>query len=77
MDPRTLQLIQRGLVAAVTVVLALVVVIAFVLCHLFSGRGAYIHFGAMLGTIMVANVFFVIMPGQRALVEACRATQAT
>jgi uncharacterized membrane protein len=49
-----------------------VVVMAFVLCHLFSGRGAYIHFGAMLGTIMVANVFFVIMPGQRALVEACR-----
>lgn len=30
MDPRTLQLIQRGLVATVTVVLALVVVIAFV-----------------------------------------------
>ena len=40
------------------------------LCHLFSGRGAYIHFGAILGTIMVGNVFFVIMPGQRAMVEA-------
>ena len=31
---------------------------AYALCHLFSGRGAYIQFGAMLGTIMVANVFF-------------------
>jgi uncharacterized membrane protein len=41
-----------------------------VLCHLFSGRGAYIEFGAMLGTIMVANVFFVIIPAQRALVRA-------
>ena len=37
---------------------------------MFSGRGAYIHFGAMLGTIMVANVFFVIIPGQKDLVAA-------
>jgi uncharacterized membrane protein len=37
---------------------------------LFSGRGAYIHFGAVLGTIMVANVFFVIIPGQRRMVAA-------
>ncbi|HEY2340078.1 MAG TPA: urate hydroxylase PuuD, partial [Steroidobacteraceae bacterium] len=43
---------------------------AWVLCHLFSGRGAYMEFGAMLGTIMVANVFFVIIPAQRALVRA-------
>ena len=45
-------------------------VIAWGLCQVFSGRGAYMHFGAMLGTIMVANVFFVIMPGQRAMVAA-------
>ena len=43
---------------------------AYGLCHVFSGRGAFIHFGAMLGTIMVANVFFVIIPGQRELVKA-------
>ncbi len=43
---------------------------AWALCHVFSGRGAYIHFGAMLGTIMVLNVFFVIIPGQRELVKA-------
>ena len=43
---------------------------AWALCHLFSGRGAYIHFGAMLGTIMVLNVYFVIIPGQRELVKA-------
>ncbi len=36
---------------------------AWALCSLFSGRGAFIQFGAMLGTIMVANVFFVIIPG--------------
>ena len=43
---------------------------AWALCHLFSGRGAYLHFGAMLGTIMVLNVYFVIIPGQRELVKA-------
>jgi uncharacterized membrane protein len=43
---------------------------AWVLCQLFSGRGAFIHYGAILGTIMVFNVFFVIIPGQRELVTA-------
>ena len=37
---------------------------------LFSGRGAYIHIGALIGTIMVANVFLVIMPSQRKMVDA-------
>jgi uncharacterized membrane protein len=46
--------------------------LAYGLCHLFSGRGAFIQFGAMLGTIMVANVFFVIIPGQREMVRAKR-----
>lgn len=43
---------------------------AWGMCRLFSGRGAYIEFGAMLGSIMVANVFFVIIPGQRKMVRA-------
>ncbi|MDP8985482.1 MAG: urate hydroxylase PuuD, partial [Pseudomonadota bacterium] len=43
---------------------------AYALCHLFSGRGAFIQFGAMLGATMVANVFFVIIPGQREMVRA-------
>ncbi|MDX1515285.1 MAG: urate hydroxylase PuuD [Woeseiaceae bacterium] len=52
------------------VLLLLVSLLAWGLCQLFGGRGAYIHFGAVLGTIMVANVFFVIIPGQRRLVTA-------
>ena len=40
--------------------------------HVFSGRAAFIHFGAMLGSIMVANVFFVIIPSQKAMVNAAR-----
>ena len=46
-------------------VFAFTVAAAYGLCQVFGGRGAFIHYGAMLGTIMVANVFFVIMPGQR------------
>jgi uncharacterized membrane protein len=43
---------------------------AWALCHLFSGRGAFMLFGSALGTLMVANVLFVIIPGQRELVRA-------
>jgi uncharacterized membrane protein len=57
-------------------VFLLAAVAAIVLTQLFSGRGAFIHYGAMLGTIMVANVFFVIMPGQRAMVDAARAGES-
>ncbi|MBV8030120.1 MAG: urate hydroxylase PuuD [Betaproteobacteria bacterium] len=49
---------------------------AYALTHLFSGRGAFLHFGAMLGTIMVANVAHVIIPGQKELVRAKREGRA-
>ena len=52
------------------ILLLLCALLAWGLCELFSGRGAYIHFGAVLGTIMVANVFFVIIPGQKQMVAA-------
>ena len=43
------------------------------LTQVFSGRGAYVHVGAMIGTIMVANVWMITIPGQRKLVEATKA----
>ncbi len=52
------------------VMFALLSLAAWGLTRTFSGRGAYIHFGAILGTIMVANVAMVIMPGQRQWVRA-------
>ena len=52
------------------IVFVLVSIVAFLLCQVFSGRGAFIHFGAMLGTIMVGNVAAVIIPGQKDLVKA-------
>ncbi len=45
---------------------------AYFYSHVFSSRAAYIHFGAMIGSIMVANVFFVIIPAQKAMVKAAR-----
>jgi len=59
----------RALAVSVAVVTA---VEAWGLCQLFSGRGAFMVFGAALGSIMVANVLFVIIPGQRELVTAKR-----
>ena len=42
----------------------------YFISDLFSGRGAYMQIGAMLGTIMAANVLMIIIPGQRELVRA-------
>jgi uncharacterized membrane protein len=65
---------RENLLAAA--LLGLVALLAWGLCQLYSGRGAYIHFGAALGTIMVANVFFVIIPGQRTMLEAAARGEA-
>ena len=43
---------------------------AYGLSTVFSARAAYIHVGAMIGTMMAANVFFVIIPNQRKMVDA-------
>ena len=53
--------------------LAMAALFSYALTHLFSGRGAFIHMGAMIGTLMVGNVFRVIIPSQKALVAAVTA----
>lgn len=45
-------------------------------CHLFSGRGAFIHMGVLIGSIMVNNVWLKIIPGQRKMVAQVAANQA-
>jgi uncharacterized membrane protein len=40
--------------------------------QVFSARAAYIHVGALIGTMMVGNVFRVIIPSQKAMVNAAR-----
>jgi uncharacterized membrane protein len=59
---------REGLLALV--VFGLSVALAFGLSRFYAARAAYLLTGATIGTLMVANVFFVIIPGQRALVGA-------
>ena len=49
---------------------ALVLAVAYGLARTLGSRAAYLHVGAMIGTIMAANVFFVIIPAQKELVRA-------
>ncbi|WP_288411093.1 urate hydroxylase PuuD [uncultured Herbaspirillum sp.] len=65
---------REGLLGLVMFVF--IVAVAYLLTHLLSGRAAYIHVGAMIGTIMVGNVLMVIIPGQRKLVAAMQAGRA-
>lgn len=59
---------REGVLAAAIVLL--VVTVVWVSSQLFGPRAAFIQAGATLGTWMAANVFFVIIPGQRELVAA-------
>jgi uncharacterized membrane protein len=52
------------------VLFVLLCMAAWGLTQVFSGRGAYMHFGAMLGTIMVANVAMIIIPAHKEMVRA-------
>jgi uncharacterized membrane protein len=55
-----------------TICFLLVVALAYGLTHLISGRAAYIHIGALFGTIMAANVWMRILPATRKMVNAIR-----
>jgi len=53
--------------------LAMTAAAAWGLTQVFSGRAAYIHVGAILGTVMTANVWFRILPAQRKMIAAAAA----
>ena len=55
------------------VLLVLVTLAAWGISHLFAGRAEYIQIGAMLGTMMAGNVFFVIIPAHWELIRAKQA----
>ena len=65
---------KRDLLVGVAIFLFLLAA-SWVLTRLLSGRAAYLHVGAMIGTMMVANVAMVIIPGQRKMVNAMLAGQ--
>jgi uncharacterized membrane protein len=70
---RTLGRGRRGDLVVGGLVFALVVFGAWLTCHLFAGRAAFLLVGAMMATSMTANVFFWIIPGQRKVIAQLRA----
>ena len=55
---------------AVALSFLLLAAFAFGLTRLLSGRAAYMHVGALMGTVMTANVWLKILPAQRQLITA-------
>lgn len=51
----------------------MIAAVSWGLLHVFSGRAAYIHVGAMMGTIMTLNVWMRILPAQRKMIAAAAA----
>lgn len=69
------RLLCRTAIGANTTLLAvavfgLIMAFTYLFTHIYSGRGAFIHVGALVGTIMAANVFRVIVPNQKKITEA-------
>ncbi len=65
---------KRGTLLGV-IVFAFLTALAFGLSRTLGGRAAFIHVGTAIGTIMVANVAMIIIPGQRKMVDAMRVGQ--
>ena len=70
-------LIRSPLARRTALFAALITVLVLILCwlsaQLLSNRAAFIHVGVILGSIMVGNVFFGIIPAQKAFVVAVQA----
>lgn len=63
--------VRRQALALVT----LIVLASALAFELFAPRAAMLHVGAMIATLMAANVFLIIMPSQRAFIAAIEAGQ--
>jgi uncharacterized membrane protein len=58
---------DRTLLLALSV-FALILIASIIFTSVFSGRGAFVHVGAFVGTIMAVNVFAVIIPAQKKMI---------
>ncbi|KAB0679273.1 urate hydroxylase PuuD [Aureimonas leprariae] len=65
--------LRRNDTALLAVLFVYVVLASFLFSQVFSGRGAMLHTGAMIATIMTANVFFTIIPNQKIVVADLQA----
>jgi uncharacterized membrane protein len=62
--------IGRSPIVAGAVSLVLLALVTLLFYRTLSGRAAYIHVGSLLGTLMVANVWAVILPAQQQMIDA-------
>ncbi len=67
-------LVTKGLVFAVVISLVFLG-LSYLAFQLFSPRAAALHVGAAIGTIMSGNVFFGIVPAQKAFIQAIESNQ--
>jgi uncharacterized membrane protein len=58
----------RNEIALALVGYVFLVALTYAFTHVFSGRGAFTQIGALIGTIMVANVFVIIIPKQKQII---------
>jgi uncharacterized membrane protein len=72
-DLMNLSPLGKNEVAFAVIAYVMVVAVAYGLTRVLSGRAAYIHIGAMFGTIMAANVWMRILPAQQKMIEAIKA----
>jgi uncharacterized membrane protein len=68
--------IGKNTLSLAIAVFALIMVAAYIFSHVYSGRGALIHVGAFVGTIMAVNVFGVIIPNQKKITASLLAGQS-
>ena len=54
-----------------TIIFIVIAFFAYFYSNIFNPKAVYMQIGSMIGTVMVANVFFVIIPVQKKLVDAC------
>ncbi len=57
-------------------VFVLIMAASYLFTHVYSGRGALIHVGAFIGTIMAVNVFGIIIPNQKKIAASLMAGEA-
>ena len=68
--------VGENTVALALAVFALILIASVLYTKVYSGRGAFIHVGALVGTIMAVNVFGVIIPNQKKMIAQMSAGQA-
>ena len=74
-DLMMLSPLRRNEKAFAVIAYLMIVGVIYGLTRVFSGRAAYIHVGALLGTIMAANVWMRILPAQKKMIAALNAGQ--